>query len=77
MSAFAQRPRRALSLAMKRTKKPPRVTEHVGLRMEPELRSALEAAAAQQRRPLAHLLRNVLSDFVRDNHSQSGSRAGA
>jgi hypothetical protein len=59
-----------------RPKRPPIVTEHIALRMEPALREALERAAAQERRPLSHLMRNVLSDFVRQmDRSRSRSQA--
>jgi predicted DNA-binding protein len=37
-------------------------TNHLSIRLEPELREKLEAAAEQDRRPLAKLVRNVLAD---------------
>jgi hypothetical protein len=45
------------AMAMNRPKKVPRVTEHTSLRLEPELREALETAAEPERRPLAHMMR--------------------
>lgn len=74
--AFCQVARRALLGSMKRTKKPPHLVEHVGLRMEPALRRALEQAAARERRPLAHMMRIALSDWLADR-SQAGERASA
>jgi hypothetical protein len=39
-------------------------TEHVVIRMEPELRAAIEAAAEQERRPISNLVRCVLADWL-------------
>jgi hypothetical protein len=38
-------------------------TEHVVMRMEPELRAAMEAAAEADRRPISNLVRCVLADW--------------
>ena len=47
-------------------------SEHVTLRLEPELREAIEAAAEADRRPVSNLVRNILSDWV-DGRSQAGA----
>jgi predicted transcriptional regulator len=39
-------------------------TSHVSIRVEDELREALEVAAEQDRRPMASLIRCVLADWV-------------
>ena len=39
-------------------------TSKIALRVEPELRDRLEAAAELDRRPMANLIRNVLADWV-------------
>lgn len=38
--------------------------EQVAVRLEPELRLKLQAAAARERRPLASMIRNLLQDAV-------------
>jgi hypothetical protein len=42
---------------------------HVSVRIEDELHDALETAAAQDRRPMASLIRCVLADWVEDRRS--------
>ena len=46
-------------------------TSKIALRLEPELRDRLEAAAELDRRPMANLIRNVLADWC-DGRAQSG-----
>jgi hypothetical protein len=48
-------------------------TSKIALRVEPELRDRLEAAAELDRRPVANLIRNVLADWV-DSRSREGER---
>jgi hypothetical protein len=48
---------------MSRVKKSAR-TEHVGVRIEPALRRALEDAAGEDRRSMADVVRLVLSDWL-------------
>jgi predicted DNA-binding protein len=60
-----------------RSKKPPRVTEHTSLRLEPELLERLEAAAARERRPLAHMMRIALTDWLADRSDQAARAARA
>jgi predicted HicB family RNase H-like nuclease len=52
-----------------------RVTEQLNVRVEPELRAALETAAEADRRPIASLVRNVLSDWI-EGRSQGERAAG-
>jgi hypothetical protein len=47
----------------------------LALRLEPELRERLEAAAEQDRRVLSNLIRNVLADWV-DGHAAAARHAG-
>jgi predicted HicB family RNase H-like nuclease len=58
-----------------RLNKAPRSAQLV-LRVEPELRERIEMAASAERRPLASLVRNILSDWV-DGRTSYGERAGA
>jgi hypothetical protein len=60
---------------MSKAKRIPEFTEHVVIRMAPELRQAIETAAEQDRRPVSHLIRNVLSDWI-EGRSADGDRAG-
>ena len=71
--------RRMSSCAMKtsRPKKSPRVTEHTSLRLEPELREALQQAAERERRPLANLMRIALSDWLEGRSSAGYERRPA
>jgi hypothetical protein len=39
--------------------------EAIALRVEPELRIAIETAAEQERRPMSSLIRCILEDWVR------------
>ena len=48
-------------------------TSKIALRVEPEFRDRLEAAAELDRRPVANLIRNVLADWV-DSRSREGER---
>jgi predicted HicB family RNase H-like nuclease len=48
-------------MTMQRLKKR---TGQLVLRVEPELRAELEAAAEEERRPMANLIRNILADWV-------------
>jgi hypothetical protein len=38
--------------------------EAIALRVEPELRTAIETAADQERRPMSSLIRCILEDWV-------------
>jgi hypothetical protein len=46
-------------------------TEHVTLRMDAAMRAAIAAEAERERRPVAHLLRNVLEDFVASRRAKA------
>jgi hypothetical protein len=46
----------------------------IPVRVEPELRVAIEAAAEQDRRPMANLIRNILADWV-NSRSSHGEHA--
>jgi hypothetical protein len=48
-------------------------TSKIALRVEPELRDRLEAAAELDRRPMANLIRAVLADWI-DRQAQ-GARS--
>jgi hypothetical protein len=50
--------------------------EAIALRVEPELRAAIETAADQERRPMSSLIRNILSDWVHTRPA-TGTNAGA
>jgi len=52
-------------------------SEHITLRIEPELREAIASAADADRRPVGSLIRNVLADWVAGRVSNAGERAGA
>jgi predicted HicB family RNase H-like nuclease len=52
-----------------------RVTEQLNVRVEPELRAALETAAERDRRPMASLVRNVLADWVEQRTAPAQERA--
>jgi hypothetical protein len=76
--ALSTETRRDTTCGMKRRpKKPPTVTAQIGLRLHPELRAALEQAAARERRPLSNLMRIALSDWLvsRQQGMASGQRA--
>lgn len=51
-----------------------RLDEEIALRVKPQLREAIEAAANQERRPMSNLIRCILEDWVRSHPS---SKAGA
>jgi len=50
--------------------------EAIALRVEPELRDAIETAADQERRPMSSLIRCILEDWVRARPA-GGTNAGA
>ena len=41
-----------------------RLDEEIALRVKPQLREAIEAAANQERRPMSNLIRCILEDWV-------------
>jgi hypothetical protein len=53
------------------------LSDQVVLRMEPKLRRAIKSAAEQDRRPMAHLIRNILSDWVAGRPLAGGDTARA
>jgi hypothetical protein len=50
-------------------------TEILSLRLEPELRASIEAAADADRRPTTQLIRNILTDWLREHPSHTGATA--
>jgi hypothetical protein len=50
-------------------------TEQLGVRIEPALRAALEAAAAEDRRPVSQYVRNLILDAVDGDRERQGERA--
>jgi len=53
-------------MSTRSSRKVPTVTAHASLRLEPELLERLEEAAARERRPLAHMMRIALQDWLAD-----------
>jgi predicted HicB family RNase H-like nuclease len=51
--------------------------EALALRVEPELRAAIETAADQERRPMSSLIRNILADWVHARPSSNQSAGAA
>jgi predicted HicB family RNase H-like nuclease len=49
-------------------------TEQLGVRIEPALRAALEAAAASDRRPVSQYVRNLILDAVDGDRERQGER---
>ena len=49
-------------------------TETLKLRIEPELRAAIEAAAVQERRPTSNLVRCVLADWLDARAEEAGEQ---
>ncbi len=62
----------------KRANKAP-LSDRIGVRIEPQLRAAMDHAAAAERRPLANLIRNILADYVANGQRRLGAtkHAGA
>jgi hypothetical protein len=50
-------------------------TKHVVIRMEPELRAAIEAAAEEERRPLSNWVRCALADQLKQRTTESRAAA--
>jgi hypothetical protein len=50
-------------------------TEHVVIRMEPELREAIEAAAEEERRPVSNWVRNALADQLKAREADGRAAA--
>lgn len=42
-------------------------TKHIGVRLEPDEREALERAAASDDRPLSALIRKIVAEWLRTN----------
>ena len=49
-------------------------SEQLGIRIEPALRAALEAAAASDRRPISAYVRNLIADAVDGDRERQGER---
>ena len=62
-------------MTAQRTTKIP-LSDQVVLRVNPQLRAAIEAAADEDRRPMANLIRNILSDWI-DGRSSRDERAAS
>ncbi len=48
-------------------------SDTISLRVEPELRSAIEAAADEERRPVASMVRVILEDWIRERPAGGGN----
>jgi len=53
-----------------------RVSQQLNVRIAPELREALEAAAEQDRRPVSNLVRGVLAEWIESRVASSQERMG-
>jgi hypothetical protein len=51
------------------------LTDEIKIRVEPELRLAIEAEAAADRRPVSSLIRNVLADYAARRSRRRALRA--
>jgi predicted HicB family RNase H-like nuclease len=49
-------------------------SEQLAVRIEPALRAALEAAAAEDRRPVSQYVRNLILDAVAGEHERQVKR---
>jgi predicted HicB family RNase H-like nuclease len=49
-------------------------SEPLAVRIEPALRAALEAAAAEDRRPVSQYVRNLILDAVDGDRERPGAR---